>query len=48
MTENTDRLLEVMARLRNPVGGCPWDLEQNFKTIAPHTVEETYELVEAI
>ena len=37
-----------MARLRNPNGGCPWDLEQNFQTLAPHTLEETYELVEAI
>ncbi|MGE3622408.1 MAG: nucleoside triphosphate pyrophosphohydrolase [Bdellovibrionales bacterium] len=43
-----DKLVEVMARLRNPEGGCPWDLEQNFKTIAPHTLEETYEVVEAI
>lgn len=37
-----------MARLRDPKGGCPWDLEQNFLTIAPYTIEETYELVEAI
>jgi len=48
MSANMQRLLDVMSRLRNPDGGCPWDLEQNFKTIAPHTVEETYELVEAI
>src|ERR1700744_5831629 len=48
MTENIARLMEVMARLRDPKGGCPWDLEQNFATIAPHTVEEVYELVEAI
>ncbi|MDE2030048.1 MAG: nucleoside triphosphate pyrophosphohydrolase [Alphaproteobacteria bacterium] len=37
-----------MARLRDPQGGCPWDLEQTFKTVAPYTLEETYELVEAI
>ena len=43
-----NRLIEVMARLRDPVTGCPWDLEQNFASIAPYTLEETYELVEAI
>ena len=43
-----DRLLEVMARLRDPAGGCPWDLEQSFETIAPYTVEEAYEVAEAI
>ena len=43
-----DRLLEVMARLRDPVGGCPWDLEQSFATIAPYTIEEAYEVAEAI
>ena len=43
-----DRLLAVMARLRDPQNGCPWDLEQDFKSIAPHTLEETYEVVEAI
>jgi ATP diphosphatase len=48
MTSNLQRLLDIMARLREKDGGCPWDLEQNFKTIAPHTLEETYELVEAI
>ena len=42
------RLLAIMARLRDPVGGCPWDLEQNFATIAPHTIEEAYEVAEAI
>lgn len=41
-------LLEVMARLRNPDGGCPWDLEQDFRTIAPYTVEEAYEVADAI
>lgn len=48
MTGNVQRLLDVMARLRQKEGGCPWDLEQTFKTVAPHTIEETYELVEAI
>jgi ATP diphosphatase len=43
-----DRLLAIMARLRNPDGGCPWDLEQNFATIAPHTIEEAYEVADAI
>ena len=43
-----DRLLAVMARLRDPDGGCPWDLEQNFTTIAPYTVEEAYEVADAI
>jgi MazG family protein len=44
----TARLLEIMAKLRNPEGGCPWDLEQNFSTIAPYTIEEAYEVAEAI
>lgn len=43
-----DGLLAVMARLRSPEGGCPWDLEQNFRTIAPYTVEEAYEVADAI
>ncbi len=43
-----DRLLAIMARLRDPVGGCPWDLEQNFRTIAPYTIEEAYEVADAI
>jgi MazG family protein len=41
-------LLEIMARLRNPDGGCPWDLEQDFSSISPHTIEEAYEVDEAI
>lgn len=41
-------LLAVMARLRSPEGGCPWDLEQNFATIAPYTIEEAYEVADAI
>jgi len=43
-----ERLIDVMVRLRDPKNGCPWDLEQSFKTIAPYTLEETYEVVEAI
>jgi len=42
------RLLEIMARLRDPGGGCPWDIEQTFATIAPYTVEEAYEVADAI
>ena len=42
------RLLQIMARLRTPRGGCPWDLEQNFATIAPYTIEEAYEVADAI
>jgi len=41
-------LLAIMARLRDPVGGCAWDLEQTFETIAPYTVEEAYEVADAI
>jgi len=48
MSDAVDRLLEVMRRLRDPQGGCPWDLEQNFETIAPYTIEEAYEVAEAI
>jgi MazG family protein len=43
-----ERLLEIMARLRAPEGGCPWDLEQTFRTIAPYTIEEAYEVADAI
>lgn len=42
------RLVELMARLREPETGCPWDLEQTYKTIAPSTIEEAYEVVDAI
>ena len=50
MPEHIDikRLLEIMARLRDPVKGCPWDLEQTFETIAPYTIEEAYEVADAI
>lgn len=43
-----DRLLAIMARLRDPDGGCPWDLEQDFASIAPYTIEEAYEVADAI
>jgi ATP diphosphatase len=42
------RLLEIMAALRTPGTGCPWDLEQNFATIAPYTIEEAYEVADAV
>jgi ATP diphosphatase len=42
------RLIEIMAALRNPAGGCPWDLEQTFASIAPFTIEEAYEVADAI
>jgi ATP diphosphatase len=50
MTPSRDisRLIEIMAALRTPVTGCPWDLEQNFASIAPYTIEEAYEVAEAI
>ena len=43
-----ERLLDIMARLRHPTEGCPWDIEQDFATIAPYTIEEAYEVAEAI
>jgi nucleoside triphosphate diphosphatase len=50
MTPSRDigRLLAIMAALRTPKTGCPWDLEQNFATIAPYTLEEAYEVADAI
>ena len=45
---DVERLLEIMARLRDPQCGCPWDLEQTFATIVPHTIEEAYEVAQAI
>ena len=42
------RLLEIMRRLRDPQTGCPWDIEQDFATIAPYTIEEAYEVADAI
>jgi MazG family protein len=43
-----EELLAIMARLRDPKHGCPWDVEQRFETIAPHTIEEAYEVADAI
>ncbi|WP_206419767.1 nucleoside triphosphate pyrophosphohydrolase [Minwuia thermotolerans] len=43
-----ERLLRVMARLRDPERGCPWDVEQDFESIAPYTIEEAYEVADAI
>ena len=43
-----DRLLHIMRRLRDPQSGCPWDIEQSFATIAPYTIEEAYEVADAI
>jgi len=43
-----DRLLGIMARLRDPAQGCPWDLQQDFASIAPYTIEEAYEVADAI
>ncbi|TCD13151.1 nucleoside triphosphate pyrophosphohydrolase [Oricola cellulosilytica] len=50
MTPSRDisRLLEIMAALRDPESGCPWDVEQTFATIAPYTIEEAYEVADAI
>lgn len=48
MPRNLDRLLEIMAALRDPETGCPWDVKQNFETIAPYTIEEAYEVADAI
>lgn len=48
MSDNLERLLAIMARLRDPVRGCPWDLEQDFASIAPYTLEEAHEVADAI
>lgn len=47
-SRDIDRLIEIMARLRTPGAGCPWDLEQRFETIAPYTIEEAHEVADAI
>jgi nucleoside triphosphate diphosphatase len=47
-SRDIDRLLAIMAALREPGSGCPWDLEQNFRTISPFTIEEAYEVADAI
>ncbi|MGE3644761.1 MAG: MazG nucleotide pyrophosphohydrolase domain-containing protein, partial [Beijerinckiaceae bacterium] len=43
-----EALLTIMADLRDPDGGCPWDIEQTFETIAPYTIEEAHEVADAI
>ena len=48
MEKPIDKLLKIMARLRDPERGCPWDVEQDFATIAPYTIEEAYEVADAI
>lgn len=48
MSDQLQRLLTIMAKLRDPDGGCPWDLAQDFSTIAPYTIEEAYEVADAI
>ncbi|MGL4729429.1 MAG: MazG nucleotide pyrophosphohydrolase domain-containing protein, partial [Bosea sp. (in: a-proteobacteria)] len=47
-SKDVTRLLEIMAALRTPVTGCPWDLEQSFETIVPFTLEEAYEVADAV
>ena len=47
-SRDIDRLIEIMAALRTPGTGCPWDLEQDFASIAPYTIEEAYEVADAI
>jgi ATP diphosphatase len=42
------QLLEIMRRLRDPENGCPWDVKQDFSSIAPYTIEEAYEVADAI
>ena len=48
MTEQLSRLLRIMATLRDPVSGCEWDRAQRFETIVPHTIEEAYEVADAV
>ena len=48
MATKIDELLAVMERLRDPENGCPWDRQQNYETIAPYTIEEAYEVADAI
>src|SRR5687768_2389861 len=48
MSASIEQLLQIMKTLRDPQGGCPWDREQTFNTIAPYTIEEAYEVADAI
>ena len=43
-----ERIIEIMRQLRDPETGCPWDVEQDFSTIAPYTIEEAYEVADAV
>src|ERR1700751_3324498 len=47
-SRDIQRLLDIMAALRTPGSGCPWDLEQSFETIVPYTIEEAYEVADAV
>ncbi len=47
-TREITALLQIMANLRDPEGGCPWDVEQDYRTIAPYTIEEAYEVADAV
>ena len=47
-SRDISRLIEIMAALRTPETGCPWDLEQDFASISPYTIEEAYEVADAI
>jgi len=46
--QSIQQLLEIMRALRNPASGCPWDLEQDFQSLIPYTLEEAYEVADAI
>ncbi|MGL4978844.1 MAG: MazG family protein, partial [Plesiomonas sp.] len=48
MSEPMNTLLNIMQQLRDPQTGCPWDRKQTFETLVPHTLEETYEVIDAI
>ncbi len=48
MMSNIDSLIELMSKLRDPVQGCPWDLKQSITSLLPHTLEEVYEVADAI
>lgn len=48
MTQPIEKLRQIMARLRNPETGCPWDIKQTFASIVPYTIEEAYEVLDAI
>ena len=48
LKQGIDQLLDIMKRLRDPDQGCPWDIEQTFSTIVPHTIEEAYEIADAV